>query len=213
MKNCDNAADLIPVAGFRPRDIGDVRLLPEKIQYACGLNVLDDWLNVDFFDDALMWNFNHLGGVPRKVAENVCKLNLLERHPFPDNHFSHAFCEDFLEHIDQKGAILFLSEVYRTLKPGGIFRVATPSLPGVMSNHFRNANYEKVLENHESAYTRWGHVHFFCHESLKIMAGYLGFRDYKIQEFRESEHEPLKNLETRAEQANYKINLYAELSK
>ncbi|WP_347927677.1 methyltransferase domain-containing protein [Pseudomonas helvetica] len=208
-----NATDLIPLDGFTPLHLDKNVTVPSKIQYACGLNALEGWLNVDFFDDALIWNFGHIGGVPRNIAEGVYKLNLLERHPFPDNHFDYAFCEDFIEHVQQKDAILFLSEAYRTLKPGGVLRLATPGLHGVMNSHFNKPSYESILENHDAAYTRWGHVHFFSHESLKTMALYLGFRKYRQRSYGKSWHKALKNLETRAEQAEYKINIYAELTK
>ncbi|AIL60626.1 class I SAM-dependent methyltransferase [Pseudomonas alkylphenolica] len=208
-----DAADLIPLEGFTPLQIDEKTPISKKIQYACGLNAFKGWLNVDFFDDALIWNFTHFGGVPRNVAENVYKLNILDRHPFPDNYFDYAFCEDFVEHIQQKDAILFLFEVYRTLKPGGILRLSTPGLDGVMNVHFNKPNYESILENQDSAYTRWGHVHFFTHESLKTMASYIGYREYHPVSYGESLHKELEHLETRAEQNEYKINLYSELTK
>ncbi|MCE1117465.1 methyltransferase domain-containing protein [Pseudomonas sp. NMI795_08] len=208
-----NAEDLMPVHEFAPKVIDGTTALPNKIQYACGLNAFDDWLNVDFFDDALIWNFNHIGGVPKKIASSVFKLNLLERHPFPDNHFDYAFCEDFIEHVSQKDAILFLFEVYRTLKPGGVVRLATPGLHGVMNHHFNKPTYDSIIENHDAAYTRWGHVHFFSHESLKTVASYLGFRKYRQRSYGRSWHGALRNLETRAEQQKYRINIYAELTK
>ncbi|RQQ06754.1 methyltransferase domain-containing protein [Burkholderia stagnalis] len=205
--------DLIPFTGFRPLEWDHASYPPSKIQYACGLNPINGWLNVDFFDDALIWNFNHIGGVPRKVAEGVYKINLLERHPFQDNSFEYAFCEDFIEHIDQKSAILFLSEVLRTLKPGGVLRLTSPGLLGVMDRHFYKANFDAVIENHRSAYTQWGHLHFFTHDSLKTVATGLGFRKYRARSFRKSWHRQLRGLETRAEQAENKINIYAELTK
>lgn len=208
-----NSSELVSLDGFVPRQIVESSELPRRIQYACGLNVFDSWLNVDFFDDALIWNFQHIGGVPKSVAEGVFKLNLLERHPFPDNHFDYAYCEDFIEHVEQKDAILFLSEVLRTLKPGGVLRLATPGLQGVMSFHFNKPDFEGILENQESAYTRWGHVHFFSHDSLKTVASYVGFRKYRRKAFGKSWHRELRNLETRFEQNNYKINIYAELTK
>ncbi|WP_157652784.1 class I SAM-dependent methyltransferase [Burkholderia ubonensis] len=205
--------DLVPFPGFQALQWGGAAPLPRNIQYACGLNPFDGWLNVDFFDDALIWNFKHIGGVPRKVAEGVYKMNLLERHPFPDNSFEYAFCEDFIEHIDQKNAILFLSEVLRTLKPGGVLRLTSPGLQGVMNFHFNKANFDAVVENHHSAYTQWGHLHFFTHDSLKTTAMGLGFSKYRARSYHKSWHRQLKGLETRAEQDKYKINIYAELTK
>ncbi|WP_080971005.1 class I SAM-dependent methyltransferase [Burkholderia cepacia] len=206
--------DLIPMSDFKPLNWDDARAheTTKKIQYACGLNPFEGWLNVDFFDDAVMWNFNHIGGVPRNVAENVYKVNLLERHPFPDNAFEYAFCEDFVEHLEQKDAITFLSEVFRTLKPGGVVRIATPGFEQVMRNHFLNATFDKIADGHRDAYTQWGHLHFFTHDSLKAMARWLGFSKYRIKKIHKSWHRPLRNLETRVDQAQY-MNIYAELTK
>ena len=205
-------ASPIPLSEFRPRTLDQLRGVPAKIQYACGLNVMEGWLNVDGFDHALLWHFSQ-SGVPALIAENVYKMDLIERHPFEDDSFDYAFCEDFIEHIDQKSAILFLSEVLRTLKPGGVLRLSSPSLEGVMTFHFKSAKYDAVIENHEAAYTRWGHLHFFSHESLKTVALGLGFSDCRPCEFHLSEHPALRNVEARAEQGGYKINLYAELTK
>ncbi|WP_341675999.1 class I SAM-dependent methyltransferase [Niveibacterium sp. SC-1] len=208
-----NSSDLVPLDGFQPRQLSELESIPKRIQYACGLNAIDGWLNVDLFDDALIWNFGHIGGVPKEVANNVYKINLLEPHPFPDNHFDYAYSEDFIEHIHQKDAIFFLTEVLRTLKPGGILRLATPGLHGVMAFHFNSPDLKSVVENQDAAYTRWGHVHFFSHESLRTMALFLGFRKYRKRSYGKSWCKALKNLETRAEQSTYKINIYAELTK
>lgn len=212
MNDVSGATAGVPLSEFRPRTLERVGKIPNKIQYACGLNVLDGWLNVDGFDHALLWHFSQ-SGVPARIVENVYKMDLIERHPFADESFDYAFCEDFIEHIDQKNAILFLSEVLRTLRPGGVVRLSSPSLEGVMNFHFRSARFDAVIENHESAYTRWGHLHFFSHASLETVALGLGFSEYRPCVFQESRHPALQGLETRAEQAEYKINLYAELTK
>jgi len=212
MSNVPEISSSMPLSAFKPRTLKRFDNIPRKIQYACGLNVFDEWLNVDGFDHALMWHFSETG-VPRHIAENVYKMDLLQRHPFADNTFDYAFCEDFIEHIDQKNAILFLSEVLRTLKPGGVLRLTSPGLEGVMSNHFRSAGFDAVIENHDSAYTRWGHLHFFSQSSLKTMALGLGFKEHSVCTFHQSWHRELCKLETRAEQNEYKINLYAELTK
>jgi SAM-dependent methyltransferase len=205
--------DLIPLDQFTPRIWSDSGQIPECVHYACGLNLIDGWLNVDYFDDALIWNFGAMGGVPRKLAEEVYKLDLLQPHPFPDDWFAYGYCEDFIEHLSQKDAILFLSEALRTLRPGGVLRIATPGLPGVMNHHFRNARYDAVVANHDSAYTRWGHVHFFSHDSLRTVAFGLGFTGYTECRYAQSGHAELRDRETRAEQAACEINIYAELVK
>lgn len=212
MTNGSNIISGVPLHEFRPRTLEQAQGFPRKIHYACGLNVKDGWLNVDNFDHDFLWHLS-LSGVPPRIAENVYKLDLLQRHPFPNNTFDYAFCEDFIEHIDQKNAILFLSEVLRTLKPDGVLRLSSPSLEGVMERHFQSVGFDAVIENHESAYTRWGHLHFFSYASMETVALWLGFRKCHACVCHESLHHELQKLETRAEQAEYKINLYVELTK
>jgi len=47
---------------------------------------------------------------------------------FPDNFFDCAFSSDFFEHISLEVKEKVISEVYRVLKPGGIFVIKTPNL-------------------------------------------------------------------------------------
>lgn len=203
--------DVVAVEDFVRREwVAGRDELPNRINYACGTNPLDGWLNTDFFDGSLLWHYRETG-IPRAIVDNVYNIDLLDSHPFPDNSFQYAFCEDFVEHLPQQSALLFLSEVYRTLAPGGVVRIATPSLDGVLGDHFTNADFDRVKEQIPLAYDSWGHVHFFCHPSLHLVAKALGFVDYRQMSFGQSEHAVLQNLESRAEQAH--LNLYAEFAK
>ena len=47
---------------------------------------------------------------------------------FPDDYFDIAFSSDFFEHITLEQKTKVISEVYRVLKPGGIFSIKTPNL-------------------------------------------------------------------------------------
>jgi SAM-dependent methyltransferase len=201
----------IPVEQFSRREwLAGRDRLQDGINYACGLNAIDGWINTDYFDGSLLWHFRETG-IPVKFANGVYNLDLLKRHPFPGNSFWYAYCEDFIEHIDQKSSLIFLSEVYRTLKPGGVFRISTPSLVGVLERHFRDADLDKVLDQAGPAFDQWGHVHFYSHDSLRAVAAALRFVDYRICEFGVSEHEALQGRETRHEQIG--LNLYAEMKK
>ncbi|NNE39034.1 MAG: methyltransferase domain-containing protein [Gammaproteobacteria bacterium] len=102
-----------------------------KAHFGCGVRLLgDDWINIDL----------------AKTSPDPEKLylyaDLTSRHPFADNYFDYAFAEDFLEHLDQVESIIFLSESFRTLKPGGVLRLSSPGLNGVFKSHYHSSDYQ-----------------------------------------------------------------------
>jgi SAM-dependent methyltransferase len=202
--------DFIKIEDFTRKAWAPGDPLPSRINYACGLNPIGGWLNTDYFDGSLLWHFRETG-IPVDFANSVVNLDLLDRHPFPSESFDFAFCEDFIEHIDQKSSLRFLSEVWRTLRPGGIFRISTPSYDGVLRRHFWSATREHVEQGISEAYDPWGHVHFYSHLSLEQAATALRFVNYRRCSFGQSSHPELSDRETRTEQIG--LNLYAEMQK
>jgi predicted SAM-dependent methyltransferase len=180
------------------------------INYACGSKPLRNWVNVDIFDGSFRssWTENPTPGVD---IQSVFNFDLLAPHPFGDDSFDFAYCEDFVEHLDQRESILFLTEVLRTLKCGGILRISTPSLDGVLRQHFQKPDRSVAYFEADRAFTDWGHKHFFMHETLREMTYSLGFSGYEICEYGESKHALLRDRETRPSQIG--LNLYAEIGK
>ena len=177
------------------------------VNYACGSKPMPGWFNVDLFDAAFMGS---VGGVVPNELKDVANLDLLAPHPFPDACFDYAFCEDFVEHLDQREAILFMTEVSRCLKPGGVFRIATPGLPGVMKG-YAGLKYAEAFHAANKDFSAWGHKHFFCMQSLDLIATPLGFVSCEEVGYGDFAHPRLRNLETRFDQIG--TNLYAELLK
>lgn len=169
------------------------------IHYACGKHFLPEWLNVD----------SYLQGNPHGAAFE--SMNLVSRHPFSDNTFEFAFAEDFLEHLSQVDSLLFLSECYRTLKPGGVLRLSFPGLEGVLRKHYPDSDWETVNIAKEEAYTRYEHLHFYSREELTLVARHFGFTGVTFHAFGESPHVVLQGIDQRAAQSD--LNTYAELLK
>jgi len=146
-------------------------MMPKKINYACGHNIInrDDWINVDnIFSGSYPFGFlQHLN--------KVYNCDLLRRHPFEDNWFTDAICEDFVEHLTERQAIYFFTEVHRTLIPDGTFTVSSPAWDKIMSVINRNKKFKcGVLKNDltspidrlKELYDAWEHVNFWTKEQL-----------------------------------------------
>jgi len=165
----------------------------DRIHYACGRNILPGWLNVD---------------ISPTGPENYKYVDLTSGHPFPSNSFSFALCEDFIEHITQADSLMFLLEVHRTLKSGGVLRLTCPGLEGVLTHHFGARDFSGFLRGRLEAYTQHVHVHFYSRESLALVANHIGF-DIRFVMPNESSHPELQGIDTRLEL----VHLHAELTK
>ena len=165
----------------------------ERVHYGCGYLILDGWLNLDIIN---------------QHAENYFYVNLIDRHPFPDNTFKFAFSEDFIEHIDQASSLIFLVEVYRTLMPGGVFRITTPSLDNVLSKHFQTINLGTFQNGCIEAFSSLGHIHFYSITNLVLIANHIGF-DVAFVKHGESKYPELNGIDTRSDF----VYLHAELTK
>lgn len=181
-------------------------MLSDKIHYGCGKKIFDGWINVDGFDESYPD-----GTIDSKIAENIFCCNLADRHPFPENYFNFGFCEDFLEHLDQPDSLIFLEEVYRTFALGGVFRLSFPGLENVLNKHFTHTAYDTFIAAKRDAYTMWTHKHFYCKESLSVVAKHIGFSKINFVEYGMSDFPVLNNLDSRLEQKS--LNIYVELIK
>lgn len=82
-----------------------------KLQLGCGTNLLPGWVNTD-----------------SAPAPNADFLDFTQPFPFVENSFTAAFCEHTIEHIEKPQAARMIGQVFRVLRPGGMFRIVTPSL-------------------------------------------------------------------------------------
>jgi len=104
----------------------------DKVNYACGHHFLPGWLNIDI---------RPRSRVPPEARSSYLKMSLTRSHPFQDGAFRFGYSEDFVEHLSQADALLFISEAFRTLAQDGVLRISTPGLRGVMRRHLRSSDF------------------------------------------------------------------------
>ncbi len=182
--------------------------LPQKVHYGCGGNILPGWLNLDGFDACYPWET-----VAPELKAQILRMDLAGRHPFPDDHFRFGFSEHFLEHLDQAESLVFLAECHRTFAPGGVLRLAFPGLRGVLQRHYRCSDFAGAAQGRHEAFTLWSHKHFYCEESLTLVARHLGFSRADVVPTSRSEHPELRDRELRNKPEQAAFNLVMELTK
>lgn len=88
-----------------------ILLEQDRLHLGCGPRIMPGWLNADIY--------------PQNGAYF---LDAAERLPFPSDSLSTIHCEHFLEHLEFEDALSCLTELHRTLKPGGLLRLIVPDL-------------------------------------------------------------------------------------
>lgn len=111
------------------RDQGVVRL-----NIGCGSRFHNSWLNIDQYGD----------------NSQIFSWNILDGQPFPDESIDVVYSAHVLEHFDRVGANLFLSEIYRVLKPRGILRIVVPNLEEICKSYLQALVKVKIHENSDS---------------------------------------------------------------
>lgn len=150
-----------------------------KLHFGCGPRILKGWINIDlsfepfekylkyytdkYYPEAIRGDKNDF------FAINILKTGL----PLPDNSVDLIFHEDFLEHLNQKGQIIFLAETFRVLKPGSTHRINTPNLLTSMREHsdFKKGNSGVYV----SEWDRHGHKNLLTPTYLDEIAQMIGY--------------------------------------
>lgn len=81
----------------------------------CGSRYHSDWINIDFHGD----------------GSNVLSWDLQQSLPLPDRSCDVIYSSHAIEHFTRDGALRFLNECRRALKPQGTLRIVAPDLEGI----------------------------------------------------------------------------------
>ncbi len=105
----------------------------KSLNLGCGQRHHPAWVNVDF----------------TTTGEGVIAHNLSQGIPFEDGTFDVVYHSHVLEHFSKTGAIAFLQECHRVLRPGGILRVVVPDLEQIARM------YLEALDHASSGASEW----------------------------------------------------------
>ncbi len=106
-----------------------------KLNLGCGSVRPLGWINTDSSLNANIQKIPFIGKKITKLfnpvaydSENFIYMNLNKAWSYKDNSIDVVYASHLFEHLTLKSANLFLSEAYRTLKPGGVLRIVVPDL-------------------------------------------------------------------------------------
>lgn len=168
------------------------RQAPARLHVGCGENYFDGWINADL----------------NRHADLIVFLQ--KRLPIPDKALVRIYLEHVLEHASYEIGVYFLREAFRTLRRGGVIRIAVPDLEDLVAGYFHDdwKRFDWVnWPGHSFIQTRaqmlnvafrwWGHQHLYDREELARALSEAGFERVEFVERMQSKHEDLRGLETR----------------
>jgi len=171
-----------------------------KLHLGCGANIIDGWLNADLIET---------DSVPPEAKKHLASIFIMDAtktFPFPDGPFSHIYCEDFLEHFDQKDGLSITAECFRVLKPGGVWRISTPSFDKILPRLDLTAR-ERINLGHWN----WGHKLLYTETYAATILRAAGFTPVTPCAYGASEECAFQGIDTREEQSD--LNLILEATK
>lgn len=167
---------------------------PYRLNLACGKVHYDGWINIDARAAAgtdVIWDLRF----PLPIAASTC---------------TRIYCEHFLEHLGADEGLAFLRECRRMLQPGGVVRIAMPSLDAIIEKAYNGTwqdmdwlswpQFQFIKSRSQminTTFYSWGHKWLYDRDELHRRLRDAGFEAIVDVAWRQSAFEDLSNLETR----------------
>lgn len=172
---------------------------PVKLNLGCGTDYKDGWVNIDNNSD-----------------DNIEKLDmnwdLRNPLPFKDGTVDFIFNEHFFEHLTVEEGQVCIKDFMRTLKKGGVMRIAMPDLAMSVSlyldpkwkknkliSQFGLEFVETPAELLNMSFRWWGHKWIYDFEELRRRLAEAGYTDVTRVKHSKSKYPELCGLETRTQ--------------
>jgi len=130
-----------------------------KLNLGCGSIRPGGWINTDGSWNANIQRIPVIGKVISRIFhtvsydnDNLTYMNLNKRWNYSDNSVDIVYASHLFEHLSLGSADLFLSEAYRSLKPGGVIRLVVPDLYKICKKYI--SEYEKGT-SHTTDFIMW----------------------------------------------------------
>jgi predicted SAM-dependent methyltransferase len=172
---------------------------PYGLHLGAGTHLKPGWLNCDS-------SHHH--------QQNLYIMDVTKPFPLPNEAFHYVFSEHTIEHFDFDLGQVMLKEAWRVLKPGGIIRIATPSVGFLMNlySHDRTQLEDEYIAWHCKSFQKdkpkalpgfvlnyfvraWTHTFIYDRETLPLALSLAGFEHIVERSFLSSEHAMLRNAE------------------
>jgi predicted SAM-dependent methyltransferase len=148
------------------------------LNLGCGKIRPEGFVNLDFYNKTLF----------KKKSDPEVLHDMRYPLPFDENTFDGCFSEHTLEHLYPNQAFDLLSEVFRVLSDGGVFRISLPDINKAVSEYIRNdfpSHNARTRAERLNCQFRWGHRAVYDAEFLIYLLEVVGFSEVRECGFHE----------------------------
>lgn len=145
-----------------------------KLHLGCGKRYIPGFIHIDVI------HYDHID-----YLMNIDDLSI-----FQDNSVDLIYNCHVLEHFHRGKATKVLKEWHRTLKPGGILRIAVPDFEALCELYMQTRDMSLVIGPIVGRQNYLYNIHYniFDFESLKKLLIETGFKEVRRYDWRETEH-------------------------
>jgi predicted SAM-dependent methyltransferase len=177
-----------------------------KLHLGCGLNVLDGWVNID--QNTLKDRYVKLGRKEAVERDIDLQHDLRRRLPYEDCSATYIYNEHLIEHVSFDDGTRMMRDWLRVLKPGGVLRMATPSIEDALTLYNDPKRFDRLnVGMRRKVPTRavfmnqlfrsFGHLFIYDEPTIRRQLGDIGYVGIVSLPVSESPHDALRGLETR----------------
>lgn len=158
------------------------------LNLGCGPKRFEGFVNADFYSTRTSLRKRNKARRPDWMVDVRRPLQC------PDDYWRGVFCEHLIEHLTYADARFALSEILRTLKPGGRLRVTVPDF-GKFARYYVSGETDAFAgaptrrwssrgEAMADAAHMWGHQSLWDRDMMANLLSEVGFEGVEMQEFR-----------------------------
>lgn len=190
---------------------------PLFINYGCGFQAPETWLNYDASPTLIFEKIPFLGNIyvknTQRFPRNIRRGDIVKGLPVAENSAAAIYCSHVLEHLALSDFHLAIKNTYKYLMKGGVFRLVVPDLEYAINEYCKSTdNYaahrfldETILGYRNRTKGFYGllkyffgnsnHLWMWDEKSLRAELTAAGFAYIRRAEFGDSKEKKFKEVE------------------